>query len=196
MRSCGFDEEVPDLRHLLAMFDTIGQCSKCQNLDLAASFGPRRAICHDPRQGRHLSQPATIILAFELNHQHAHNPNQDRKSIPQSICCGKLLVTKPLSAYRQAKTRSQSMVDCMDTFPKGSSTRSPPAPATRAVPRATLTRCAMARAGRLQHLPQKRLHFLARLEPAEALDLPFEPDAGMFEHAGAHRLAEQFEIVG
>ena len=36
---------------------------------------------------------------------------------------------------------------------------------------------------------------MARPEIAKPLDLPFELDAGMFEHARAHGLAQIFEVV-
>src|SRR5690349_17441559 len=48
---------------------------------------------------------------------------------------------------------------------------------------------------KLKHAPEELVDGAARLEFADALDFPFEPDARMLQHAGSHRFAEELEIV-
>src|SRR5262245_16349056 len=46
-----------------------------------------------------------------------------------------------------------------------------------------------------EELPQELLDLVPGLEAADALDLPIQANAGIFEHARPHRLAQVFEVV-
>jgi hypothetical protein len=48
------------------MLDAFRQHAKCQHLGLGDSVGLARAIDHDARELRHLSDPATVFLLLDL----------------------------------------------------------------------------------------------------------------------------------
>lgn len=55
---------------ILAMFDSVTQRPQAECLDLSSRFLTRCAAGQHARQRRHLGNPPTVVLAFEVNFQH------------------------------------------------------------------------------------------------------------------------------
>ena len=49
------------------MFEAFGDHTKCQGLHAGNRFVAVNAIAHDASQGCHLSQPAAVVFAFDLD---------------------------------------------------------------------------------------------------------------------------------
>ena len=66
--SCRNERDVQKLlRHRLVMFETIGHCTKSQNLDSRKRSSLRLPIGHHAGQCRYFANPAAIFLLFQLD---------------------------------------------------------------------------------------------------------------------------------
>ena len=68
--SRGNDEQIADLRDLLAMFYSIGKRTQGERLYLAAGFLTRRSIGHHAGQRLDLGDPAAVFFPFEFDSKH------------------------------------------------------------------------------------------------------------------------------
>lgn len=75
MASCssGLKRDVQEFGRGFAMFEAFGDHAERQGLHAGNGLVPVNAVAHDARQGRHLSQPAAVIFAFDLDRK-----NHDR----------------------------------------------------------------------------------------------------------------------
>jgi len=51
------------------MLETFGDYAKGECLHTSDGFVPVLAICHDPRQGWHLSQPTPVVFSFDVDRE-------------------------------------------------------------------------------------------------------------------------------
>ena len=70
--SCRDDEELTNLRHILAVLDPVSERTQGQGLDLAASLLASDAIGKDAGQALDLGNQATVVLTFQFYTQHVN----------------------------------------------------------------------------------------------------------------------------